>query len=129
MGSFRRVLFRLAAPSENGAFRNSREHAEEKKARAGGDLRNYGRWKTSDLPGDRHLDTVVHQVYGIALHARLARRSKETNRFTSVPVAECLGTIYPDNIAAGTLFTYNEMHIVAPFLLREQASGGRKRCG
>lgn len=52
-----------------------------------GDLRNYGRWKTSDLPGDRHLGIVVHQVYGIALHAWLARRSKETNRFTFVPVA------------------------------------------
>jgi len=57
------------------------------------DLRNYGRWKTGDLPGDRHLHPRHHhhrhhqQVYGIALHAWLARRSKETNRFTFVPVA------------------------------------------
>lgn len=79
------ISFRLVAPSENGAFRNSRGHAGGGGGGEHGDLRNYGRWKTGDLPGDRHLG--VHQVYGIALHAWLARRSKETNRFTFVPVA------------------------------------------
>lgn len=35
---------------------------------------------------------------------------------------ECLGTIYPDNIATGTLFTYNEMHIVAAAVVATAAS-------
>lgn len=47
------------------------------------------------------IDIAVHR-YTVS---RYMRRSKETNHFTFVSVAECLGTIYPDNIAAGTLFT------------------------
>lgn len=70
-----------------------------------------GRRATSLAIG--RLLVVVYQVYGIALHAWLARRSKKDESFYVRACShECLGTIYSDNIATGTLFTYNEMHIV-----------------
>lgn len=72
-----------------------------------------GRRATSLAIG--RLLVVVYQVHGIALHAWLARRSKKDESFYVRACShECLGTIslYPDNIATGTLFTYNEMHIV-----------------
>jgi len=94
------------------AFRNSRGHREDEGGREGRiyEIMAGGRRATSLAIG---LSVVVYQVYGIALHAWLARRSKKDESFyVRARSHECLGTIYPDNIATGTLFTYNEMHIV-----------------
>lgn len=122
--SFSRPSDILSFRPKNGAFRNSRGHTENK---SGGEAwRSTKLWQVEDERPPRR-STSRHRVYGIALHAWLARRSKETNRFTFVPVAECLGTICPDNIAAGTLFMSNEMRIVVPFLLYERACG--EGCG
>lgn len=51
------------------------------------ELRNYGRWKTGDLPDDRHLGRRAPGTGYRVTRVASARRSKETNRFTFVPVA------------------------------------------
>lgn len=114
---YRVPSFRPIARLEDGAFRNSRGHREDEATRRRGgriyEIVAGGRRATSLAIG--RLLVVVYQVYGIALHAWLARRSKKDESFYVRACShECLGTIsfYPDNIATGTLFTYNEMHIV-----------------
>lgn len=135
----------LLAPLD-GAFGNSRGQREgEGKGGGGseggggagsGDLRNYGRWKTGDLPGDRHLGRRTR--YTVSRYTRGWRDRREDESFyVRARSHECLGTICPDNIATGTLFTYNEMRIVAPLppplspllLFFNLSRAGRERVG
>lgn len=60
-----------------------------------GDLRNYGRWKTDDLPGDQHLGRAPGIRYRVTRVAgERYRRRRIVLRF--VPVAtNALRTILP----------------------------------